>query len=141
MPHCFYVLYLGINDDDDKILQHSINLFENYKNNMDQELLDKGIRNIFELISIANIYVDKQAPWELKKIDLDRMNTVLSILVELIKRITIMLYPIMPSKSYKILQAINYDIKKLSFDDYINMPNKENYINKIEPFFPRYESL
>ena len=57
---------------------------------MDSYQIDKSLKKIFELISLSNSYIDYQAPWNLRKTDKNRMNVVLSILVELIKRIAIL---------------------------------------------------
>ena len=93
----------------------------------------------FKLVSFTNVYVDKQAPWKLKKINKERMDTVLSILIEMIKRITIMITPIMPKKSKLIFDILNMDFNKISFTDYENIPNNKFSIKKSKPIFPRYE--
>ena len=107
---------------------------------MDSNEIDKGIRKVFELISFSNAYIDKEAPWVLKKKDIKRMNTVLSILIDLIKRISVLTFPIMPLKSNQILNILNLDIDNLSFDNYAILPRKAYKINKPVPIFPRYES-
>ena len=88
---------------------------------------------------VDNSYIDYQAPWNLRKTDKNRMNVVLSILVELIKRIAILSFPIMPIKSNKILNILNLDIKNLSIDDYSKLPINSYKINDPEPIFPKYE--
>ena len=123
------------------IFSKSVELFEAYKVEMDRDLIDKALKNVFKLVTLANSYIDRQAPWKLKNENLNRMNVVLSILVELIKRIAFMTFPIMPEKSEKILNTISYDIKKLSFDDIFILNSKEIIINKPEPLFPRHEIL
>ena len=67
------------------------------------------------------------------------MDTVLSILIEMIKRITIMITPIMPKKSKLIFDILNMDFNKISFTDYENIPNNKFSIKKSKPIFPRYE--
>ena len=99
----------------------------------------KDLKKIFELISLSNAYIDSQAPWELKKKDINRMNIVLSILIELIKRIAILTFPIMPVKSNKILNILNLDISNLKIDDYSILPKKSYKINDPKPIFPKYE--
>jgi len=126
-------------DDDKKILIDSIEIFNKYKENMDNYLIDKAIKNLFKLISITNKYVDKQAPWNLKNNNIERMNNVLSISVELIKRIALMSYPIMPNKSEDILKIINFDTKEILFDNYKKINDKKIVINKPLAIFPRYE--
>ena len=78
---------------------------------MEQQQIDKALKSIFELLSKTNVYIDKQAPWKLKNENISRMNTVLSVGIEIIKRISLMTLPIMPAKSEKILNILNYIIK------------------------------
>ncbi|PPR43028.1 MAG: hypothetical protein CFH21_00927, partial [Alphaproteobacteria bacterium MarineAlpha5_Bin11] len=127
------------NEEDNNLFNSSINLFESYKKSMDKEEIDKGIKHIFKLISLANIYVDKQAPWKLKKINTQRMNTVLFTLIEIIKRIAIMTYPIMPNKSKKLLLYLNQNIDEISFSNFHSINQNNIIINKPEPLFPKYE--
>ena len=108
---------------------------------MNSDQIDKAIKSIFKLISNANIYVDKQAPWNLKKTNINRMNTVLSVLIEIIKRIAIMTYPIMPNKSEILLSYLNYDINKITFSNIEILPKKEITINQPKALFPKYEKI
>jgi methionyl-tRNA synthetase len=51
----------------------------------------------------ANAYVDKQAPWALRKTDPDRMETVLSVLLRTIRNLAVMLQPLVPSSAARVL--------------------------------------
>ena len=102
-------------------------------------LLFKGLKEIFELLSETNIYVDSQAPWSLKKTDINRMNVVLSVSIELIKRSTFMLSPIIPSSCIKVLKILNIDLKDLNFNNIFDIPDKPYTINVPNPIFPRIE--
>ena len=69
---------------------------------MDNQEIDKALREIFELLSETNAYVDQQAPWVLLKSNIARMNVVLSLAIELIKRSALMLYPVIPGSCLKV---------------------------------------
>jgi methionyl-tRNA synthetase len=56
--------------------------------------------------STANEYIDKEAPWTLKKTDLGRMNAVLYYLAESIRCIAIMLQPFTPDAAAKLLDQL-----------------------------------
>ena len=129
----------NLNNDDNKILNFSKEKILNYKNFLDEQEIDKSIKEIFELLSEINIYVDKQAPWALKKSDIDRMNVVLSVSIELIKRATFMLSPIIPDASRKVFNVLNIDQNNLHFDTIVKLNNLPQKINLIEPIFPRIE--
>ena len=109
------------------------------KKSMDIDQIDKALKFVFKLISLGNIYVDKQQPWNLKKTNIERMNTVLSVLVEIIRRIAIMTYPIMPHKSEKIFNILNINKEKIKFENYDILQKNEFLINKPEILFPKYE--
>ena len=128
-----------LNKNDNEILNKSNDTLNKYIKFMDSYQIDKSLKKIFELISLSNAYIDSQAPWELKKKDINRMNIVLSILIELIKRIAILTFPIMPVKSNKILNILNLDISNLKIDDYSILPKKSYKINDPKPIFPKYE--
>ena len=96
-------------------------------------------KEIFQFLTETNIYIDKMAPWNLKKNDIKRMNIVLSVSVELIKRATFMLYPIIPSSCIKIFKIINVNHESLLFENVLNKPIESININISKPIFPRLD--
>ena len=126
-------------DEDNTILKLSITKLDNYKKCMDNFELDRAIKEIIELLSQINIYIDKQAPWLLKKTDIKRMNVVLSVSIELIKRSTLMLLPIIPNSSIKVFNLLNIKYLDLNFQNISILPDKEQIINRPEVLFPRIE--
>ena len=61
---------------------------------------------IWEVIGDANRYVDAQAPWALAKTDPVRRDTVLWVLAETIRRVTLLVQPFMPESTAKILDQL-----------------------------------
>ncbi|HEY9163175.1 MAG TPA: class I tRNA ligase family protein, partial [Magnetovibrio sp.] len=68
------------------------------------------------LIRACNGYVDRQAPWKLKKEDPARMATVLYVLVECIRHIALLLQPFMPHAMSKMLDLLVVSPAHRSFD-------------------------
>ena len=128
-----------LKEEDQKLLNISEKKLEIYKSYLNNQEIDKAIKEIFELLTLSNIYVDKQAPWLLKKKDIDRMNVVLSVSVEIIKRSTLMLFPIIPDSSIKVFKILNIDIENKTFDDIFVLPKESLSINIPQPIFPRIE--
>ena len=126
-------------NDDKKLLDQYDEAFHNYLINMNSYSIDKALKNIFDFLSLINIYVDNQAPWSLKKIDPDRMKEVLYVATILIIKSSVLLIPIIPSSIKKIFSIFNlsvndFDIKKIkSF-----LPELIT-INQPYPIFPRIE--
>lgn len=61
---------------------------------------------ILHMASAANEYIDREAPWTLKKTDIARMNSVLYYLAESIRCIGIMLQPFTPDAAKKLLDQL-----------------------------------
>ena len=70
---------------------------------------------ILGMASAANEYIDKEAPWTLKKTDPARMNSVLYYLAESIRCIAIMLQPFTPDAAAKLLDQLSVPENKRLF--------------------------
>ena len=125
--------------EDNSILEKSTIKLKNYQNYMNNQELDKALKEVFEMLTEINIYVDKQAPWQLKKNNIKRMNVVLSVSINLIKKSTFMLFPIIPSSCIKVFDLLNIDYNKLNFKNINIIPSKSFTIKSSEPIFPRID--
>ena len=74
-----------------------------------------------------------------KKNDKKRLNTIVYTSLELIRKISIMLYPIIPYSSIKSLSAFNIKEKNFSFDSIKenNYLKSNNKISKIDILFKK----
>ncbi len=72
-----------------------------------------------ETLFSANKYFNDQEPWN-KKNDLDRLNTIIYVSLELIRKISILMYPIIPETSLKALNIFNIKEKDINFNSLIN---------------------
>ena len=129
-----------LNDSDIIFYNKSNALFEKVKNEIDKQSFHEAIKLIWVFISDANKYVDEQAPWKLRKTDEKRMNDVLWILADTIRKIAIIVQPFMPDSSNKILDQLSIDISERDFS-YLDCKHviKTNKINSPSPIFPRIE--
>ena len=104
------------NDDDLKIL----NIFKSEHDNLIKYIDDQDINSyvnfIINQLFAANKYFNDQEPWK-KKADIERLNTIVYVALELIRKITIMLNPIIPESSNKVLKALNLNADKIKFDE------------------------
>ena len=124
---------------DKKLLEEFNLIFDSYINFMNNQQIDKAIKLIMDLLSLTNAYVDEQAPWSLKKTDPRRMKVVLYIIVNIIIKSTIMLYPIIPGSSKKVLSFFNINIDEISFENFTDLVDYKLHINNHSPIFPRIE--
>ncbi|MCB2107922.1 MAG: methionine--tRNA ligase [Rhodobacteraceae bacterium] len=64
------------------------------------------IEEIWKVVRAANGYVDKQAPWNLRKTDPARMNTVLYVMAETVRNLAILMQPFVPGSAAKMLDQL-----------------------------------
>ena len=82
-----------------------------------------------------------QEPWK-KKNDIKRLNTIVYVALELIRKISIMIYPIIPHTSLKVLNIFGISEKEIDFESIENhkVLKSKNKINSIEILFKKIEN-
>ena len=92
--------------DDTALLGQAHGLLETVRDQLDRQGFNHALESIWVVIRAANGYVDRQAPWKLKKEDPARMATVLYVLAETIRHLAIMTQPVMPETMEKMLDQL-----------------------------------
>ena len=103
------------NDQDKNILDNFSNNIKTLRTYIDDQKLNSYMDFIVNVLFDANKYFNDQEPWN-KKNDKKRLNTIIYTSLELIRKISIMLYPIIPSSSIKSLSVFNIKEKDILFD-------------------------
>jgi methionyl-tRNA synthetase len=107
---------------------------------LDVQAFHKMLETVFEVVGDANRYVDEMAPWALRKTDPARMETVLYTLVEAIRHAVILLQPVMPDTTSKLLDQLVLGPDERGFDrlgpDHRLVPGTP--LPKPEGAFPRW---
>jgi methionyl-tRNA synthetase len=98
----------------------------------------EALEAIWSVIRAANGYVDKQAPWALRKTDPARMNTVLYVLMETIRRLAILTQPFMPAASAKMLDQLGVGEDARDFAALDTALKADAPLPKPEGVFPRF---
>ena len=109
-------------DKDKAILTQAYDLIAKIRFLIDEQSLKRVLKEIIKLVTMANIFIDEEAPWNLKTSDTARMQTVLYVLAEVIRIIAILLQPFVPDSTRQMLDYFN--IKKRKF----NILNESNAI-------------
>ncbi len=95
------------------------------------------VHTIMELVREANAIINYEKPWETWKNEPERVKGLLYILAETAKRIAIMLYPIIPESSEKILKYLGLDPCTVRWRD-IYLPQQEYTIDpNFKPIFQK----
>ena len=127
-------------DDDNAMLAQAHGLLDQMRGHLDVQAFNLGLEDVWVLIRACNGYVDRQAPWKLKKEDPERMGTVLYVLAECIRHIAIVLQPFMPDSMAKMLDLLNVAADQRSFAS-LGADNRLKpglQIDKPEGVFPRF---
>lgn len=123
-------------DEDKRLLNMSLEMLPNLRKAIDKFYLHRYVEAVWQIIGEGNRYVDAQKPWGLKKEDPSRMNTVLYVLCELIRRIAILTQPILPLASSKILAMLSVEKSNLSMLEVALKPGL--VIAEPQPLFEKY---
>jgi methionyl-tRNA synthetase len=92
--------------EDEALLAQARALLPALRAAMEKCELHQALAQLWAVSDAANLYIDQQAPWTLKKTDLVRMATVLGVLVETIRILGILVQPVMPDAGAKILDQL-----------------------------------
>jgi methionyl-tRNA synthetase len=127
--------------------KEDLEILDKYKNNLDiiRSKIDKQdinfyIDNIVNSLFEANKYFNDQEPWK-KKDNIVRLNTIVYTTLEIVRKISFLLYPIIPESSLKALKIFNLkekdiDISSIQQNEFLPKGNK---INKIDILFKKIE--
>ena len=116
-----------ISETDKTLIQETKDLMKNLRNEMNNQNLNNYIKSVINISSLTNKYINDEEPWKLKKNNNEKMNNILHMALEQIVKISILLNPIIPNSSSKVLDALNIktDLRNLSFLDGKNIiPDK-----------------
>jgi methionyl-tRNA synthetase len=97
--------------------------------------------NIMYITEQANMYIDKEAPWALKKTDPEKMIKVLFCLMEIIRYIAILLLPFIPESADQILTQLGVpnDQRQFSHLKKEFALKSGSIIAEPKPIFPRLD--
>ena len=115
-------------------------LLDGQRKHYDHQQFHEALKDIWDIVSAANRYVDDMAPWALRKTDMDRMAEVLWTLAEVLRQVAILIQPVMPQASQNMLDQLGVAIDARGFEHLGADHRLEGgwSIEKPTPIFPRY---
>jgi len=127
------------NDEDLEILK-PLNNLDKIRSLIDNQDINQYMNFIVDRLFAANKYFNDQEPWK-KKDDKLRLNTIVYTALELIRKITILLYPVMPETSLKVLNVFDETENSIDFTSIDNneILKKDLKINKLDILFKKIE--
>jgi len=130
-----------------KFIEEDLLMLNKFSDNMslirkeiDNQNINYYINFIINALFEANKYFNDQEPWK-KKDDPQRLATIIYTSLEMIRKITFMLYPIIPESSIKALNIFGLKEEDIDFNSIgeNNFLKSGEIINKIDILFKKIE--
>ena len=115
------------------------NTVDTYVSKMDEYRVAEAIECAMDLARRSNKYIDETTPWTLAKEDTERLKTVLFNLLESIKIIATLLFPVMPETAKKIAEQINVEALTLEAAKAFGEGATERKVGTATPLFARID--
>jgi len=127
--------------NDKEIISETNNFTKNLRELIDNQDLNNYMKSVINISFLTNKYINDEEPWKLKKENINKMNNILHVSLEQIAKISILLNPIMPKSTSKVLDALNISKKNRNYSfldgskiipDKINISSFNILFKKIE---------
>ena len=124
---------------DKQLMEQTKILTKSLRNEMNNQNLNNYIKSVINISFLTNKYINDEEPWKLKKKNIGKMNNILHISLEQIAKISILLNPIIPKASSKVLDAlnINIELRNSSFLEGKNIISEEVRIKELDILFKK----
>ena len=81
-------------------------LLDEMRGSIEVQELHRALDSWVDVVVWANQYIDRNAPWALRKTDPNRMGTVLYVLVDVLRHLGALMQPFMPEAGAKLLDQL-----------------------------------
>ena len=129
-----------------KFEKNDLNILDKFDLDLIRDKIDKQDLNFYinfivNLLFETNKYFNDEEPWN-KKDNLVRLNTIIYTTLEIVRKISYMLYPIIPQSALNALKIFSINEKEIDFSTLKNHEylKKNTNINKIEILFKKIET-
>jgi methionyl-tRNA synthetase len=133
---------INLNEVDKKLLNNLQNNLSTLINLMNIQNLNEYLKMVVNFSFEANKYFNDSAPWAVKKKDPVRMNSILFTIIQQIKNISILLYPIIPNSTNKVLQTMNINKEEIKISNISNFDqfNHDAELQELKILFTKIEN-
>ncbi|MGB9763177.1 MAG: methionine--tRNA ligase [Minisyncoccia bacterium] len=104
-----------------------------YENKMNEYRFNEALSRLWDLVNILNKYITDNKPWETIKNNEERFKQQMSTLILSLGKVAVLLSPVMPQTSQKILQALCLNVPEQ------NWFNLKVQLKIRKPLFPQLE--
>jgi methionyl-tRNA synthetase len=125
---------------DTALLAQANELLDTARSAFEKQEFSRALEAIWSVLGDTNAYFAEQAPWVLRKTDVERMNTVLYVTLEVLRIVAILVQPVMPTASAAILETLGQlDGDARQFAAIPTPISAGTVLPAPAPIFPKYE--
>ncbi len=103
--------------EDQELLDAAAALPALLRERIDRQAFYEALEDVWKIVRAANAYIDRQAPWALRRTDPPRMSAVLRVLTDTLRVIATMLQPVMPGSMARMLDQLGVPTDARTFAD------------------------
>jgi methionyl-tRNA synthetase len=105
---------------------------------LDRQVFHEALEDVWKVVRAANVYVDHQAPWALRRTDPARMAAVLRVLADTLRVIGTVLQPFMPESMERMLDQLGVPANARQLADLRTPLADDTVLPAPQGVFPRY---
>jgi methionyl-tRNA synthetase len=125
---------------DQQILDAAGKLLETNRDAFSRQEFSKALEAVWHVLGDTNAYFAEQEPWKLKKTDPERMATVLYVTIEIVRKVALLLQPVLPQAMTSMLNALAVgEGSARTFESFESALVPGTELPAPSPVFPRYE--
>ncbi|MFT4469729.1 methionine--tRNA ligase [Arthrobacter sulfonylureivorans] len=125
--------------EDHELLARAERLLEKSRAAYEVQDFHGSLEAIWTVLGDTNAYFAEQAPWVLRKTDVERMNTVLYVTLEVLRIVSILIQPVMPTSAGKLLDVLGQHDGARDFAAIGSALVPGTPLPAPTPIFPKYE--
>lgn len=131
-----------LSESDSRLLDSASLLLRYNRESYERQEFHRALESIWQVLGDCNTYFTEQQPWLLSKNDPSRMNTVLYVTLEVLRRVALLLQPIMPSSASALLSSLGQEPgESRQFAAFDESMSSGVELPTPMPIFPRYEAV
>ncbi|PRB72726.1 methionine--tRNA ligase [Arthrobacter sp. MYb213] len=125
---------------DEQILAAASELLELNREAYARQDFSRALEAVWHVLGDTNAYFAEQEPWKLKKTDPARMETVLYVTIEIVRKVALLLQPVLPQTMTSMLDllAVGQGTAR-NFENFATALVPGTQLPAPAPVFPRYE--
>ena len=101
-------------------------------------MFHEALEEVWKVVRAANVYIDHQAPWALRRTDPARMAAVLRVLADVLRVIATVLQPFMPDSMGRMLDQLGVPADARQLADLARRWRTGAALPAPQGLFPRY---